>query len=213
MEQTLIPKLFEAYANVTTIPWVGLPLLVFGWSFVKSASYHQDNSAFHTKLHDILDRKAFQKIVVPLFSFISKNLTEEVANDAELQQIANKKELLKAADDKKESILKQRDFSLLESAVEFQDVIEKMLKSKRNQLSLKSLIKSCRQALIALTIVSGLALVLGVFLIYVHKVMNNNVASLILTITWGACLALAFIFGGIYYYKTIKIEGLSDDEN
>lgn len=213
MEQSLILKLFEAYAEITTIPWVGLPLLIFGWSFIKSTSYYQDNSAFHTKLHDILDRKAFQKIIVPLFSFISKSLTEEIVDDTDLQQITDKDDLLKAADNKKEAILKQRDFSSLESAVEFQDVIEKMLKSKKNQMSLKRLIKNCRQALIGLTITSGLTLVLGVFLIYSHKVMNNNTVSLSLAIAWGICFAIVFVLGAIYYYKTIKIEGLSNEEN
>jgi len=211
MEPTFITKLFTAYADISTIPWVGLPLGVFIWSFIKSSTYHQDNFSFHRDLRDVLDRQAFKKIIVPLFSFISENLTQEIANDTELQAITDKDELLKTADAKKKSLLVQRDFTYLESAIEFQDTIEKILKSKKNQMTLKNLIRRCRVALISLTIASAATLLLGIVWIYFQKVAENESLSFIFGVLWTVGFSLSLIFGAIWYYKRIKIEGLVNE--
>ena len=211
MEPVFIAKLFTAYADLPTIPWVGVPLGIFIWSFLKSAAYHQDNAAFHRDIRDILDRQAFKKIIVPFFSFISENLTQEISNDVSLQAIEDKAELLKAADAKKKELLGQRDFTYLGSAIEFQDTLEKILKSKKNQITLKSLVKKCRSALISLTVSSAATLLIGIAWIYFQSVSANKNLSLAFGIFWALGFGLSLIFGAVYYYKRIKIEGLANE--
>lgn len=211
MEPTFITKLFTAYADLPTIPWVGFPLGIFIWSLIKSSTYHQDNSSFHRDIRDTLDRQAFKKVIVPLFSYINENLTQEISTDTALQAITDKAELFKAADGKKKELLGQRDFTYLESAIEFQDTIEKMLKSKKNQMTLKCLIKECRNALIYLTVSSATTLLLGIAWIYFQKVTASESISLAFGILWTAGFVLSLTFGGIWYYKRIKIEGLSNE--
>jgi len=87
MDLVFVSKIFNAYANLTTLPWVGIPLAIFIWSFIKSSTYHQDNSAFHRNIRDVLDQQAFKKIIVPLFSYIDENLTQEIFKDSSLETI------------------------------------------------------------------------------------------------------------------------------
>lgn len=211
MEPSLISKLFIAYADITTISWVGIPLAIFVWSFLKSSTYHQDNSSFHRDIRDILDRQAFKKVIVPLFSYINENLTQEINGDSELQTISDKATLLKVSDEKKKALLSQRDYTYLESAIEFQDVIEKMLKSKKNQMAFKKLINGCRATLISLTISSAATLLFGVVWIYVQNVAASERLSWISGAFWVLGLILSLVFGAIYYYKKIKMEELANE--
>ena len=205
--------LFNAYANFSTIPWVGLPLAIFIWSFIKSSTYHQDNSSFHRGVRDLLDSQAFKKIIVPLFSFINEDLTQEVINDPALQAITNNGELLNAADVKKKEILKQRDFTCLESAIEFQDVIEKILKSKKNQITFKSYVLACRASVIGATIASGVTILVAIAWIYFQSVVVKDGFCQVFGVLWTIGFAVSLIFLGIYYYKTIIIDGLTNDKN
>jgi hypothetical protein len=212
-ELTFIAKLFIAYADITTIPWVVVPVAVFIWSFMKSLTYYQDNSAFHTKIWDVLDRHTFRKIVVPLFSHIDKNLTSELSSDQELQQITDKSDFLNKLAQKKEQALSQRGFSYLETAIEFQDdVIEQLLRSKKNQITFKDLVKSSRTVLIFMTVLSALAIISGIVLIYTLKVLENDHLSCYVMLSYASMLCLAFISGAIFYYKRLGIEKLSHDE-
>jgi hypothetical protein len=124
---------------------------------------------------------------------------------------ASKEEFLKEMDEKKLALLKQRDFSYLEPAVEFQDVIEKVLKSKKNQLTLKSLIKSCRVIIISLTVVNFFTVVSGIALVYVKNVSSNDGAAEKIFYIWLTLLVLSVILGIVYFIKSIKIEGLKND--
>jgi len=112
---------------------------------------------------------------------------------------------------KKKAILGQRDFTYLESAIEFQDVIEKILKSRKNQLTFRNFVKGCKSSLIYLTIFSATTLSLGIVWVYFQNVSQNEKLSSVFCILWIISLVISLVFGLLYYFKKIKIDGLIDE--
>lgn len=203
-----IDKIFEAYGSLSSISFIGIPLAYLLWSFNQATTYHDKNNATHTEIKDKIYVRNFQKIILPLFSFINKSLREDPGLDLNEISSSDKKEILKEADEKKIELLKTRDYSSLEEAIELQEEMENILKDKKNQISLKNWVSWQRKILNVITINNVITIILGIFLIYYQKVNYSEIFSEVFCWTWTLSLLISFAFGGLYYYFTNKIQNL-----
>lgn len=208
-EPTYTDKLFSAFADVESLFFVAVPLGFLCWSFPKTLTYYKDNESFHTGIKDSLDKKVFQKIIVPLYDFITNDLTAEISEDIKNIPSKDKLGFLKECDKKKIKLLEARDFTYLEKAIEFQEAIDKIIRTKKDQLTLKKLIKWNRKSLLVLTIISFILLILGIALVYSQKVNRSENISINLLIIWTFFLVVCVIFFTIYWFLSIKIDGFN----
>ncbi len=206
--QSIYMTLFNAYASWSTVPLIALPLGIFLFSFIKSQSYYQDNETFHTNLQDILDKEVFRKVIFPLYNYINLQLTGEIINKGLLPAtITNVQEFTKEIDGKKSDLLKEYDFSSLEEAIELQDSIEKIIKSNRDPIVLKSYIKKSRTFLIATTILSFINLLVGFILQGVQAILDfKNPITITLLVLWLVILFCTFVVMARFYYLKTRIE-------
>lgn len=200
-------KLFDAYSDWSSIPFIALPLAVFVWSFNKSQSYYKDNDTFHNTIQDVIDTKTFGKIIVPLFSYINKSLRQDLVDQGKLPTSTEVQVIIEESDTSKEALLRGYDFSSLQEAIELQDSIEKIIKSKKDQTAFKKAVKKSRSFLILTTIISAVNLLLGFFLVGSQALLGLK-SSLVLFvfISWAICFLLCIIFLLCFYYFKLNIE-------
>lgn len=200
-------KLFDAYADWSSIPFIALPLAIFVWSFNKSQSYYQDNENFHNTIQDVIDTQTFGKIIVPLFRHINTSLTRDLISKNRLPTVTEAQAIIEESDTTKEGLLRNYDFSSLAEAIELQDSIEKIIKSKKDQTAFKKAIKTSRTFLIATTIASAINLILGFVLVGGQAVLGfNNPLCITIFVLWAICFGLSIIFILFFYYFKVKIE-------
>lgn len=207
----MVIKIYEAYINFATIPWIGFPLAIFIWSFLNSSAYYKENLTFLNQIRDNLDRQAFRKIIVPLFSFINSDLTQDIIKNEEIMEIDDKEKLIIKVDDEKKEILKNRDFSYLDDALDFQVAIQELLESKNNTIVFKQLVKACHRSLVGITISSAVNIIIGILLIFFIKVMPYGIADKVMILLWIIAFLISIGWGLIYYIKNMRIQKLSNE--
>lgn len=200
-------KLFDAYADWSSIPFIALPLAVFVWSFNKSQSYYQDNENFHNTIQDFIDTKTFGKIIVPLFRHINTSLTRDLVSQNRLPTSTDAQKVVQEADTTKEELLRNYDFSSLTEAIELQDSIEQVIKSKKDQTAFKQARKTSRAFLISTTITSGINMLIGFALVGAQATLGfSSPVCVTMLVVWVSCFLLSIIFISFFYFFKIKIE-------
>lgn len=201
-------KTLGAFADWNSVPFIGIPLIIFGWCFQKSISYYKDNDQFHQTLEDGIYSSSFKKIIVPLFSFINSTLTAEVIRTNDLPTPPTSAEdILRASDSSKERLLTELDFSMLEPAIQFQDSVQNIIKSKRNQIYLKKRIIRSQVALIVTTVISFLDLLLGFAVVLCQAMLGaDHIATQTVFLFWLVFLFLSLIGGMVFWCYRIALE-------
>jgi hypothetical protein len=211
---TLANKIFTAYADFSSIGFIGIPAAVFIWAFNKSISYYKDNEDYHGKLRETLDKEVFNKTIIPLYKSINQDLSSSILQEGLMPDIIeevnpsdNPKEFIKIFEDKKILKLKKIDFSYFKEALDLQEIIENILKSNRNKGSLEEYIKKARVMLVMLLVGTGLQTITGIVFVYALKISVSDRLSNISLIVWIALLVLNLVSGAVYLYFSMKIDG------
>lgn len=204
---TISQKLFSAYVNLPSIPYIALPIAIFYYSFSTSQSFYKENGSFHTSIKDLIDEETFKKIILPLFTYINNDLTNTSLASGRVAVGGDFAQYVRDIDADKLSILSTCNFSYLEEAVEFQDAIEKIIKGKRNQIFLKNLIKKCRFSIVSLTYSSGINILLGIALVGIQSILGSGSIffNLVLSV-WIINLIITIVFGVFFYNYKLSIE-------
>lgn len=200
---TEIKQIIEELWNVQSVPFILIPLSVFGWSFKQSLSYLSDHRADDTNFIDELDNRIYERAIVPLYDILEKLLLAEVLSGTGDAETFNKTRVSELSNRKIE-ILRKKDLSVLKDVTEFNNAVENLQNYKNQQLKLVNKRQFGRRLTIGLTVVSFIDVMIGPFVV----IFENPY----LFAAWVAIFIIMIIIGGFYYLNSLKIDSMQNEE-
>lgn len=205
-------NIYDALEALTSIVWFAVPGWALWQSSTRAMSFNKENHGQFIEVVDFYDKATFKQLVIPLYQAITDTLFVDTYQGIKNNGARDKELFLKGYEAEKQRLLAQRDFTYLESSIDFQDAQDKILDSRRNKFQLVRVFKRTRIVLISIVIFTSMQLLAGAVIFATKQIWKNDAVASGALGVWLILLVITVIAAISYAYYKIKLDGYKNDQ-
>ncbi len=204
-----VEELIKDINQVNPLIWFGVPLALFGASARLLLKFNKTHHTDKVNIIDKYDAENFNNVIKPLYATINNLLLEKTLSLGQGPTTKSPTHV-KEYEERKKTLLKDEDFSLLEESIEFTELQDQIITSRRNKYDYNGTYKHTRRLLIY-GMVAGFvhAVIAALFFIY-QQVQYSDFWSKFFVAAWAVVFLVDIVLVVLYVKNESKMDGYID---
>jgi hypothetical protein len=204
-----IDQLITNINQVNPLIWFGAPLSLLGASSKLLLKFNKTHHTDKVNIIDKYDAENFNNVIKPLYETINALLVDKAISVGKTPT-TNSLTNLKAYEERKNAMLKDQDFSLLEESIDFTELQDEIISSRRNKYDYNKTYGRTRRLLVYGMLAGTVhAVVASLFFIF-EQVQHSDFWSRFFVVVWAVMLIVDIALVILYIKNESRMDGYID---